>query len=146
MLARYWYELLIFSPSSALRRYVASIKIKMALVQESLDLQVSCRSAGIECEAEIISIRGQSPARKHLIEIQQIQQKLQRKDRKVSDGVLLQSMAFCGCRAILPGTLTRKSLKAISLPESGIPGYPSLNSFCTVDSQKHLRCCSKSGR
>lgn len=65
-------------------------------MQETLNLQFSCRSAGIKCEAEIISIRGQRPARKHLWETQQMQQKLQREDRKVSGGVLLQSMASCG--------------------------------------------------
>lgn len=64
----------------------------MPLAQESLGLQVSCKSAGIKCEAEVISIGGQSPPRKCLMETQQKQQE---KDRKVSNSMFLQSMASC---------------------------------------------------
>lgn len=66
----------------------------MPLARESLGLQVSCKSAGIKCEAEIISTGGQSPPRKCLMEIQQKQQE----DRKVSNGMFLQSMASGGTK------------------------------------------------
>lgn len=109
----------------------------MPLVQESLSLRVSCKSTGIKCEIEIISVGGQSPARKCLMEMQQKQQTLERKDRKVSNGMLLQSVASCGPK--LQGSPVNpdmeESPKASSpLSLAAIPGYPALNGCFRADS------------